>query len=107
MQLSISSASQNAIRYQVGSRDQKTKSLRIRRLVAGRSAWFAHKKIYIHARETRAAGIATSAEQLARRAKRNIEEFPSLDLDPSLDDQMDGQANGQTEGKERETDRQT
>lgn len=64
-------------------------------------------KRFVRARGTRAAGIATLAEQLARQAKRNIEEFPSLDLDPSLDDLMDGQANGQTEGKEKETDRQT
>jgi len=58
-------------------------------------------KRFIHVRETRAEGIATLAEQLASRAKRNIKEFPSLDLDPSLDDQMDRQ----TERKKRERER--
>jgi len=63
-------------------------------------------KRFIHVRETRAEGIATLAEQLASRAKRNIKEFPSLDLDPSLDDQMDRQTDKRKGRRERERERQ-
>jgi hypothetical protein len=61
-----------------------------------------HMYIKRPVRETRAAGIAISAEQLARRAKRNIEEFPGLALDPSPDDRIDRRANGQTGEKEKD-----
>lgn len=57
--------------------------------------------------ETRAAGIANSTEQLSGRAKRNIEEFPVLVLDPSLDDPADEQTDEQTDKQragERERD---
>jgi len=74
--------------------------------VVKRMVWFVYKKIRTRERRTRAEGIATLTEQLARRAKRNIKEFPSLDLDPSLDDQMDAQTNKRKGRRERERERE-
>lgn len=59
----------------------------------------------IRTRDTCRGEIATSVEQLAGRAKRNVEEFSGLVLDPSLDgsnERTDGQT---SQTGEREKDR--